>query len=169
MRGKKIIYLILALILPVFVFLFLKFFGRNEFDVQPLFQEPIKVEEACSGEYKFPYVIPDSLSTQLKINEYDLTIIPVLLNGDDSQEEISNQVKRIEEEFSTASFQIKWLEESEVDIDLRVMKTCVLLMPENTSIVLIDRAGRIRGQYDGASLDEMDRLIVEMKIILKRY
>ena len=168
MRGKKVVYLILALILPVFVFLFLKFFGRNEFEVQPLFQEQITVGEGCIGEYKFPYVIPDSLSGQLEINEYDLTVIPVVLNYDHPQE-ITNQVKRVEEEFSTASIQIKTLDENASNIDLKAVKTCLLLMPENTSVVLIDRLGRIRGQYDASSLDEMDRLIVEMKIILKRY
>jgi hypothetical protein len=42
-------------------------------------------------------------------------------------------------------------------------------MPEESDVVLVDFEKRIRGQYDVSSLEEMDRLIVEMKIILKRY
>jgi hypothetical protein len=37
------------------------------------------------------------------------------------------------------------------------------------SVALVDHKNRIRGYYDGKDRDEVDRLIVEMKIILKQY
>jgi hypothetical protein len=164
MTGKKAI-LIIALILPIGVFMFLKFFGRNQFEVQPLFQERSDVID-CAGEYQFPYVIPDSISHQWKIKEYELTVVP-FVHGDSSDRETSAHLRRIEEEFSGYSIQIKPMGEN--DTLANKIRSCVLLMPESTSVVLVDRAGSIRGQYDGSSLDEMDRLIVEMKIILKKY
>jgi len=43
------------------------------------------------------------------------------------------------------------------------------LMDAGSSIALVDHLGRIRGYYRGDDRDEVDRLIVEMKIILKQY
>jgi hypothetical protein len=42
-------------------------------------------------------------------------------------------------------------------------------MSGDTSVALVDHKNRIRGYYDGIDRDEADRLIVEMKIILKQY
>lgn len=165
MTGKKVI-LIIALILPIGIFMFLKFFGKNQFDVQPLFQEKTDVAD-CAGEYEFPYVIPDSISHQWSINEYELTVIPFVHNDNSTDNETLIQIRRIEEEFSGYPIQIRQIEGN--DALTQKTKSCVLLMPEKTSVVLIDKSGSIRGQYDGSSLEEMDRLMVEMKIILKKY
>ena len=53
--------------------------------------------------------------------------------------------------------------------DVQVLRECVLLMPSETSLTLVDHRNRIRGYYDGSDLDEVDRLIVEIKVILKEY
>lgn len=165
MTGKKAI-LIVALILPIGIFMFLKFFGRNQFEVQPLFQEKTDAID-CAGEYEFPYVIPDSMSRQWSVNDYELTVISFVNSDNHSNNEILVQIRRIEDEFSGFPIQIRSMKEN--DVLVNKVRSCVLLMPENTSVVLIDRGGSIRGQYDGSSLEEMDRLLVEMKIILKKY
>jgi len=46
---------------------------------------------------------------------------------------------------------------------------CDLLLQKPLSIVLVDDQRRIRGYYDPQHRDEVDRLIVEMKILLKKY
>jgi len=53
-----------------------------------------------------------------------------------------------------------------VDYDLE--QQCVFLANANR-IVLVDTEGHIRGLYPDASLKEIDRLILELKIIFKQY
>ena len=163
MSGKKSLFLVLALVLPVGIFLFLRFFGKNEFDVEPLFQTPVPVPGECCHDYVFPYIVPNSIGQELNIQQTELTVVVF----GDTKDEFSSQVNRIEEEFSADPVRVKsWMgDESEIQF----ARKCILLMNDPLNFALLDREGRIRGQYDGTSLDEMDRLIVEMKIILKKY
>jgi hypothetical protein len=46
---------------------------------------------------------------------------------------------------------------------------CAFRVNEPWSVVLLDNQNRIRGYYDGSRRDEMDRLDLEMSIILKKY
>jgi protein SCO1 len=39
----------------------------------------------------------------------------------------------------------------------------------SSKLILVDKEGRIRGYYDGTSQDEVDRLRVEIKVILHEY
>jgi hypothetical protein len=48
-------------------------------------------------------------------------------------------------------------------------KKCVFLLKEPFDLVMVDRAGVIRGQYTSNDREEVDRLIMEITIILKRY
>lgn len=163
MSGKKSLFLVLALVLPVGIFLFLKFFGKNEFDVEPLFQLPVPVADRCGPDYVFPYVIPDSIGQELNIQQAELTVVVC----GDTKDMFSRQVNRIEDEFSADPVQVEWwIRDGD---ESQFARQCILLMNDPLSFALLDKEGRIRGQYDGTSLDEMDRLIVEMKIILKKY
>src|SRR5882672_9775545 len=66
MIKKKVIFLFLALLLPIAVFIFLKSFGKNEFAVQPLFQDSVSVPIGCSSfSYPVPYVTPDTVLAQV--------------------------------------------------------------------------------------------------------
>lgn len=163
MSGKKSLFLVLALVLPVGIFLFLKFFGRNEFEVEPLFQLPVPVADRCGPDYVFPYVIPDSIAQELNIQQTELTVVIFALTKD----EFSSQVNRIEDEFSADPVQVKWWMRD--DDESQFARQCIFLMNDSLNFALLDKQGRIRGQYDATSLDEMDRLIVEMRIILKKY
>lgn len=51
----------------------------------------------------------------------------------------------------------------------KIIKECVLLASDKTDIILLDGQHRIRGQYSSANLGDVDRLILESKIILKQY
>jgi hypothetical protein len=42
-------------------------------------------------------------------------------------------------------------------------------MPPDSAVTIVDNQNRIRGYYDATDRDEVDRLIVEIKIILKQY
>ena len=46
---------------------------------------------------------------------------------------------------------------------------CTLLLNPTLDLVLLDGKKRIRGQYNSNERDEVDRLMTELDIILKRY
>lgn len=164
MKFRKSLYLALALVLPIGIFLFLKFFGKNQFDVEPLFQEKVDLTSGCDIDYSFPYILADSVADVFLGGGEKLALI-VFMN-DSLQQSIRKQINRLKEEFPKDPVTIKELKKNFYDSDL---KKCILIMPDHLNIVLIDSEKRIRGQYDASSLEDMDRLIVEMKIILKRY
>ena len=47
------------------------------------------------------------------------------------------------------------------------LKECVFLLNESYDMVLVDKYGFIRGQYLSSDRDELDRLIMEVAIILE--
>jgi len=109
------------------------------------------------------------LADQLELGNDQLKVIPITFGDDTVADEIKKQIMRIEEEFSTDPVSVEWMNGNEGNRDAYYVKMCLFLMPEELSVVLLDGEGRIRGQYDGSSLEDMDRLMVEMKIILKKY
>ena len=65
-----------------------------------------------------------------------------------------------------------WIEAVALLIPLTAIeevKSCVFLLSGLNNLVLVDREGNIRGQYQLGNLDEEDRLLVETTIILKKY
>jgi hypothetical protein len=164
MKGTKLLFLILALILPVGIFVFLKLFGKNEFDVPVLHADSVEAPVDCPFNYSAPYVIHDSIAARLKINSADSLYV---IYFDPS---LRVQAQRVSVEFNNASIRIiSTAELSVLDTDPEILRKCILLMPASSSMVLVDHRRRIRGYYDGSDRDEIDRLIVEIKIILKEY
>ena len=72
MKGRKVLFLSLALLLPVAIFVFLKIFGQNEFQVAVMHQEgKIDAPENCDFVYSTPYRIPDSVAAMVGMNSAD--------------------------------------------------------------------------------------------------
>lgn len=182
MKGIKIIYLLLALALPVSVFLFLKFFGQNQFDVEPLFTEllPINVPADCDHVHELPYTIPEHILVDLDWSSRDsLTLFyfkPVAAS--------TTGLNRIPEAYtSTEARIIEISDESGIpelkdsltsekpgsEDQLLKLKKCFLFIEEPNNLVLVDNRRRIRGIYQVENRDEFDRLMLEIKIILKKY
>jgi len=162
MNRKKLLYLFLALLLPVVVFLFLKSFGRNEFSVPPLHQDSIpELASDCHYKYELPYRVPDSVMTLFAGNTRDS--IYVLFFDSTAAPAIG----RVESEFRGEPVTIT--EGTSLGSHEDLIRKCILLLDEPASVVLVDHKKRIRGYYDPHDREDMDRLIVEMKIILKQY
>ena len=160
-RGKGF-YLFLALLLPICIFLFLKFFGKNEFAVEPLFMEkPFESHETCFPVY-YPYTIPDSVILAYPMGSDSL----LLLQFGRSEEESVRQLNRVKE--GLPAFPIRYLKANESGLSQYRWK-CIFLMNQPNDLVLIDRQGRIRGQYESSDREDMDRLMTEVTIILKKY
>lgn len=162
MKSTKALFLFLALILPVCIFLFLKFFGRNEFEVKPLFTDAPPEALNCAP-VTAPYLVPDSVISQLRF-END-SIIMIAFN-DDTNSISSNQVKRIKEEVEGLPVGLLTFSGSERHLS---WKNCIFFLKDSQDLVIVDRWGRIRGQYISTDREDVDRLLTEVTIILKRY
>lgn len=163
--NKKVFFLLLALIVPVLVFTFLKFFGKNEFVVEPLYQtgEP-KIPAECQA-IKVPYFISDSVYSFLKQGHELDSLLIILYESRAKDLNASNaQIMRIQESFQLNNgVGLKRISMAEKSIE------CSLLLHSSLDLVLVDANKRIRGQYNSNDRDEVDRLMTELDIILKRY
>ena len=78
--------------------------------------------------------------------------------------------KGIEEEFGVGNV---WFKEASTltpdPADLDDWRKCIFLLNQPNQTVLMDKERRIRGFYDLRLRDEVDRLRVELKILLKKY
>ena len=164
MKGRKILYLVVALIFPALIFLFLKFFGRNEFNVPPLYQQQVDLPASeCPFSYQTPYAVPDSVMSQLLKYDSALLIALSFPIGNGTAEGIPRLWRRVAGTFAATpvSFiQMDSLESLFPNIEL--IRDCIFFVREPASVVLVDAQGRIRGHYDATSLDDMDRLVVEL-------
>ena len=163
MKSTKALFLFLALILPICIFLFLKFFGRNEFDVKPLFWDsPPETDSSCP-DVAVPYVVHDSIRSQLLSGNDSLVVIAF---NDETDIDAANQIKRIKDETANLPISLLTLSGSERHL---FWKNCVLFLKGPVDMAVVDRQGRLRGQYILADREDVDRLLTEVSIILKRY
>jgi hypothetical protein len=163
MSRKKALFLFLALLLPVCIFLFLKFFGKNQFDVAPLYQADLP-EASCGIRYVAPYVLPDSVM-QL-VNEGNKHIPLFIVNFSTSDAGLNRVLEEVTPE------EVRIVRASNLSLDptaLTFIRDCVLLMKPTFDLVLIDNQHKIRGYYKTTDREEIDRLLVELEIILKKY
>ena len=159
MDIKKFIILLVGLVLPVGIFVFLKIFGENKFEVVPLFQTDIPKLSANCPDLQAPYQIPPSIVTLFVSDGNQLGVVVV--------GEIGTAPLRIIEQFGKEPILISEVENSTAMMGLQ-LKDCVFLLDEPYDMVLIDKDGYIRGQYSSADRDEIDRLILEVAIILEK-
>lgn len=159
-RPIKFFLLFLALLLPGMVYIFLRTFGRNEFEVPVLYKDgAVPLVAGCEGyTYTVPYLVPDSVLTRLGIEPAPVSLVVV------DSKAVKAAVGRVEGEFATGEFQVV-----EVADAMRSLAVCALALQPPANAVLVDNEGRVRGQYDVADRDEADRLILELNIILKKY
>lgn len=161
MNRTKALFLFLALILPVCIFVFLRIFGRNEFNVEPLFsnEAPTALNE-CQA-VSAPYFLPDTIKSLLPFGKDSLLVIA--FEGDSN---LANPTKRIKEEIQNLNVGFLTLPRSERHL---FWKRCVFFLQESQDVVAVDVKGRIRGQYTSADREDVDRLLTELTILLKRY
>jgi hypothetical protein len=163
MAGKKFILLFLGLLLPVVVFIFLKMFGHNEFEVPLMHKDGVaKVPTDCNFEYSKPYVIHDSLASALFQTNSNL----ILINFASDNKRVEQALEKFESgEIGIIDGEKTFSTMSEAD----VIKRCAMLLEFPYDLVLVDRGRNIRGYYQTGDRDDLDRLKAELTIILKKY
>ncbi|MFN8336928.1 MAG: hypothetical protein U0U09_17485 [Cyclobacteriaceae bacterium] len=186
---KKALLLFVAFLLPVLIYLFLKSFGKNEFDVPVLYTDSMSVSVPCYGNnYKLPYHVPDSLLKTFQWDSTSLFTVVVFENeSKEDQHERSIQLTRVMTEFKNEPLGIIHMLGTHTnvvsgnnglvtqrvlmsDTNLFKIKTCFFLLNSKQDAVVIDKDRRIRGQYTLTKREDADRMIMEeLNILFKRY
>ncbi len=186
---KKALLLFVAFLLPVLIYLFLKSFGKNEFDVPVLFADSVSAPASCSDiQYKTPYQVSDSIVRTFQWDSTSaFTVIVFGSYSKEEQHERSIQVARLMTEFKDEALGIVQIsgenmervygEEKIVvrhvimrDSSVSRMRNCVFFLNNTQDAVVLDKERRIRGQYTLTKREDADRLIMEeLNILFKRY
>jgi protein SCO1/2 len=157
--NKKIAYLLVALALPGLIFIFLKIFGKNHFDIPVYYKAGISDSlKECSGAHHGQYTVPDSA---LIIFGYKKDVVSLFVDASEIDNKELEQLKQ--------SFKNQLQIISLVGIEptrLNRIKKCNLFLKEPWKAVLVDKQKQIRGYYAFSSLEETDRLNVEVDILL---
>lgn len=163
MKGKQLTYLAIALLLPGSIFVFLKIFGENEFAVEPLYTTVAPEVPAGCYAVKAPYHLPDSVLQQLNFQED--TLVLVVMGNLSADGAI--QLHRVEEQTKTDPLHMILVGNNVRR--LRLWKKCIFFLKEPFDLVLVDKKGALRGQYNSNDREDVDRLLTEITIILKKY
>lgn len=159
MKGKQILLLFLALGLPSLIFVFLKMFGKNQFDVEPLFTKEIPaIASECGLQYPLPYQMPDSVLSQ--ISDVSDSLVVVAFHAGELA-----ALDRVEEKYEKEPIGWKYLDPEKNSFRQR----CIFMIEKPFDVALVDRNGKIRGHYNSGDRDEVDRLLTEIAILLKKY
>ena len=162
MNLKKAILLFLALLFPACIFLFLKFFGKNEFAVPPLYTDSVpEAAKACGVSVALPYHIPDHVKAPLFLSQDSL----VLIHFGELNSGAENQLERVSNEYGK-DIKLQLMPASDSTMHL---KHCVFFLKDRYDLVLVDHAGLIRGEYISDDREEVDRLLTELAILNKKY
>lgn len=182
MKVKQTVILILAMVVPIGVFIFLKVFGNNQFAVEPLHQTGVisPVASECGIKYEAPYYVPKNVLEDLGWTSADSLTLYIFdsesfdleaINNRISEEYTVNEILRYVVTDSTkAGIDVSGLNILPKDaVTVEQLQECFFLMEAKTNSVLVDSKRRIRGNYNLKGREDADRLLLELKIILKKY
>jgi hypothetical protein len=157
--SKKFIYLFLALLLPGLIFVFLRKYGKNEFNIPVYYETGVTDAPAACGSYSIPYRVADSVLQVIRTANKPILVVT------DSSTDVKRNLSRLKSELND-SFSVVF---PESNTRWASWLDCAFLLQKPWTAVLIDAQGQIRGYYSPTSREESDRLLVEIRILLKQY
>ena len=176
-KTFKIFFLVVALIVPSLIYLFLRGFGDNKFEIPVFFEEGISIEGCDTLKTKTHFVKFETYELQ----GTQLFYFPKWVNDDEFYRQ-SNRIKErhLEVLFTaivdSSNYRIlgNMLLVSDED-HLYKIANCSLVLGQEVAIfeplynqlVLVDKYKRIRGYFNGNELEDMDRLDIELDILNK--
>ncbi len=159
-KYKKVILLLLALLLPVCIFLFLKIFGKNQFSVAPLFTDVLPENASeCALAIALPYRVPNDVRDSLSLSKNKMTLI----HFGTLEPNEHNNLNRVKDEHAQ---KVGFVMMPDAAVQL---KNCVFFLADDNDLVLVDSEGSIRGQYVSSDREEIDRLQMELSILFNEY
>jgi hypothetical protein len=210
MKKSKFLILLITLSFPVILYLFLRSYGQNEFDLPVFFENEQKlfchdslgsVDDIQLVDLKDSSIVEFSM-----LYEADYKIIHFPNIQDKEIQTLKNELNRVHNTFGDLSLNIlsfisSYAEESDdfadelflsrsrtktivfLEDDKDYLINCIYAFPtseweskhpsEETisidkTLVLIDDKNRIRGYYNGYETKEVDRLILEIRVLLSK-
>ena len=154
---RKGFVLLFALLFPVIIFLFLKFFGDNEYELSVY-------NSSCSNSI-------ENLFSELNINSNNIKILDVRVSDDNllidnyiNKLDISDEIKVIT--LSDQPRNLKWLNIKVDSLLIKNLTTCIEnIVFDKSFILLLDNKNNIRGYFNSADRREIERLDVEIDIL----
>jgi len=158
--NKKVFILSFSLLLPLIIYLFLRVFGENKYEV------PV-IENSCDLTFGTLQVV--------ELNESKLKLIDIRSGDNDIL--IDNYIKKILNNKNifviTLSYENRYQSWTHYNVEkslLEAFYNCNNLEGElSPFIVLLDKQNVIRGVYDPSNSEEIDRLNVEIDILGLSY
>lgn len=173
----KWVFLFLLLGLPICIYFFLQAFGENKFKIPIFYENGFENRSENCNEISVPHIVPD-------LNDFDSTINfkytgAIIYNLGQVSED--NRLKKYDnlmtlKEKLTYWQGIEFLSLNKKSLNLLNFMQCGLNLNaylnndsliKNHKLVLVDKQKKIRGYYNVLDQEEIDRLITEVKILLK--
>ncbi len=218
-KFNKTGLLIVLLVLPVFLFLFLRTFGENKYKLTifyPQGVDSVKVDGKWKVDSVYHTITPFKFTNQNNkpISEKDVkgkiyvadffftrcgSICPkmssqltrvqnafkdnqginILSFSIDPEHDSVEVLKNYANQYKAIDGQWHFLTGTKDDIYKLGVKGFKISVGDgkevtpdyfhSSRLILIDREGRIRGYYNGVSRDDVDKLILEIKVLLQEY
>lgn len=181
MKIKQTVILVVAFVMPIGIFIFLKTMGKNEFEVQPLHQQGVmNVSTECGVAYTTPYRVPMNVLTDVRWSDQDSLTLYIFEGLSFDERAVTEKLAKANTRselhlLKIASDSLQTMTSQGLEIlskdavSIEQWRDCFFVLEKGKNAVLVDKKQRIRGYYDVSSREEMDRLAVEVKIILKKY
>ena len=158
---KKGFILLFSLLFPVIVFLFLKFYGQNEYE--------LSVYNSSCSEIIDEYIIKDfNRKNNIRIVDVRMTDNDVLVDNYINKLEINDEIEVI-----TLSNKLRTLNWLNIVVErglIERLSGCI----ENeyldkSFVLLLDKQNRVRGHFYSADRKDIERLDVEIDILSLEY
>ena len=158
---KKGFILLFSLLFPIIVFLFLKFYGQNEYE--------LSVYNSSCSEIIDEYIINDfNRKNNIRIVDIRMTDNDILVDNYINKLEINDEIEVI-----TLSNKLRTLNWLNIVVErglIERLSGCI----ENeyldkSFVLLLDKQNRVRGHFYSADRKDIERLDVEIDILLLQY
>ena len=158
---KKGFILLFSLLFPIIVFLFLKFYGQNEYE--------LSVYNSSCSEIIDEYIINDfNRKNNIRIVDIRMADNDILVDNYINKLEINDQIEVIT--LSNKLRNLNWLNLVVDKVLIERLSECIQNeYLEKSFILLLDKQNRVRGHFYSADRKEIERLDVEIDILLLEY
>ena len=158
---KKGFILLFSLLFPIIVFLFLKFYGQNEYE--------LSVYNSSCSEIIDEYIINDfNRKNNIRIVDIRMTDNDILVDNYINKLGINDQIEVIT--LSNKLRNLNWLNLVVDKVLIERLSECIQNEYFDKSfILLLDKQNRVRGHFYSADRKEIERLDVEIDILLLEY
>jgi len=158
---KKGFILLFSLLFPIIVFLFLKFYGQNEYE--------LSVYNSSCSEIIDEYIINDfNRKNNIRLVDIRMTDNDILVDNYINKLEINDQIEVIT--LSNKLRNLNWLNIVVDKVLIERLSECIQNeYLDKSFILLLDKQNKLRGHFYSEDRKEIERLDVEIDILLLEY